>query len=129
LTFRFVCYTTSIEHLDLISTTFASPMDEGAHKRKRLIAVAAATCVSLACGTNYAYSAWGPQFAQKLQLSNTESNLIVRNLSCLLLHMNLHMNLHMYSLSLSLSREQLEMSACMRPASRWATWLTGVVHT
>ena len=41
-----------------------------------LIAVAAATLCSLACGTNYAYSAWGPQFAQKLNLTNTQSNLI-----------------------------------------------------
>ncbi|KAF2665016.1 MFS general substrate transporter [Microthyrium microscopicum] len=51
-------------------------MDESSHRTKRLLAVAAATVVSLACGTNYAYSAWAPQFAQKLQLTATESNLI-----------------------------------------------------
>lgn len=36
----------------------------------------AATCISLACGTNYVYSAWGPQFGAKLKLSSTEQNLI-----------------------------------------------------
>jgi len=36
----------------------------------------AATVISLACGTNYVYSAWAPQFADKLHLSATESNLI-----------------------------------------------------
>jgi hypothetical protein len=41
------------------------------------MAVVAATTVSLACGTNYAYSAWAPQFAEKLLLTATESNLIV----------------------------------------------------
>lgn len=52
-------------------------MEETSHRRRRIAAVAAATCVSLACGTNYAYSAWAPQFAERLKLSNTESNLIV----------------------------------------------------
>lgn len=46
------------------------------HKRSRLISVAAATVIALACGTNYVYSAWAPQFAQKLKLSSTETNLI-----------------------------------------------------
>ncbi|ETN43774.1 uncharacterized protein HMPREF1541_11098 [Cyphellophora europaea CBS 101466] len=45
-------------------------------KRTRLISVIAATVISLACGTNYVYSAWAPQFAQRLQLSATQSNLI-----------------------------------------------------
>jgi phosphate/sulfate permease len=53
-------------------------MEETSHRKRRIGAVIAATCVSLACGTNYAYSAWGPQFAEKLQLSATQSNLIVR---------------------------------------------------
>ncbi|KOS21485.1 putative membrane protein [Escovopsis weberi] len=44
--------------------------------RGRLIASAAATVISLACGTNYVYSAWAPQFADRLKLSATESNLI-----------------------------------------------------
>ena len=30
--------------------------------------------------TQYAYSAWAPQFADKLQLSATQSNVIVRRL-------------------------------------------------
>ncbi|GFP53631.1 hypothetical protein ACSS6W_001202 [Trichoderma asperelloides] len=45
-------------------------------RRGRLIALVAATVISLACGTNYVYSAWAPQFAEKLRLSTTESNLI-----------------------------------------------------
>ncbi|KAI1083592.1 MFS general substrate transporter [Whalleya microplaca] len=42
----------------------------------RIVSSVAATIVSLACGTNYVYSAWAPQFADKLLLSATESNLI-----------------------------------------------------
>ncbi|EMT66404.1 hypothetical protein FOC4_g10006808 [Fusarium odoratissimum] len=42
----------------------------------RIIASIAATILSLACGTNYVYSAWAPQFAERLKLSSTESNLI-----------------------------------------------------
>ncbi|EHK20243.1 uncharacterized protein TRIVIDRAFT_154843 [Trichoderma virens Gv29-8] len=49
--------------------------EQDAH-RGRLIATVAATIISLACGTNYVYSAWAPQFAEKLRLSTTESNLI-----------------------------------------------------
>ena len=40
-------------------------MEERSHRNKRIIAVAASTIISLACGTNYAYSAWAPQFAEK----------------------------------------------------------------
>ncbi|KAL4870069.1 hypothetical protein BDV12DRAFT_166540 [Aspergillus spectabilis] len=43
---------------------------------KRIVSVVAATLVALACGTNYAYSAWAPQFAQKMKLSSTQTNLI-----------------------------------------------------
>ncbi|KAH3960776.1 hypothetical protein HBI24_201000 [Parastagonospora nodorum] len=46
------------------------------HKKTRIISVVAATTIALACGTNYAYSAWAPQFADKLQLSATQSNII-----------------------------------------------------
>ncbi|KAI4139705.1 MAG: hypothetical protein L6R39_006159 [Caloplaca ligustica] len=42
----------------------------------RVISVIAATIIALACGTNYAYSAWGPQFAERMKLSSTQSNLI-----------------------------------------------------
>ncbi|KAK2742758.1 hypothetical protein FQN55_007699 [Onygenales sp. PD_40] len=45
-------------------------------KFQRLLSVVAATLISLACGTNYVYSAWAPQFAEKMKLSSTESNLI-----------------------------------------------------
>ncbi|QDS70604.1 hypothetical protein FKW77_000345 [Venturia effusa] len=51
-------------------------MDESKHRRARYIAVGASTAISLACGTNYAYSAWAPQFAERMQLSATQSNLI-----------------------------------------------------
>lgn len=44
--------------------------------RARMVSSVAATLIALACGTNYVYSAWAPQFADKLQLTTTESNLI-----------------------------------------------------
>ncbi|KAL5388069.1 hypothetical protein PMIN06_011491 [Paraphaeosphaeria minitans] len=46
------------------------------HQKTRVVSVVAATAIALACGTNYAYSAWAPQFAEKLQLSTTQSNII-----------------------------------------------------
>ncbi|CAA9960507.1 MFS transporter [Pyrenophora teres f. maculata] len=46
------------------------------HQKTRILSLAASTCIALACGTNYAYSAWAPQFADKLQLSATQSNVI-----------------------------------------------------
>ncbi|RYO75046.1 hypothetical protein DL766_000858 [Monosporascus sp. MC13-8B] len=42
----------------------------------RIVSSMAATAIALACGTNYVYSAWAPQFADRLSLSATESNLI-----------------------------------------------------
>ncbi|KAI0532562.1 major facilitator superfamily domain-containing protein [Xylaria digitata] len=42
----------------------------------RIISSIAATTLALACGTNYVYSAWAPQFADKLHLSATESEVI-----------------------------------------------------
>lgn len=64
----------------------------------RKVSVVAATVISLACGTNvrlpalqysvpsdlqqYAYSAWAPQFATRLKLSSTQSNLIVSIPDC-----------------------------------------------
>ncbi|CAK7198271.1 hypothetical protein SEUCBS139899_000931 [Sporothrix eucalyptigena] len=51
-------------------------MHEKAAHRARIISSVAATVISLACGTNYVYSAWAPQFADKLKLSATQSNLI-----------------------------------------------------
>ncbi|KAK4157256.1 major facilitator superfamily domain-containing protein [Chaetomidium leptoderma] len=44
--------------------------------RARLVSSVAATMISLACGTNYVYSAWAPQFADRLHLTTTEINLI-----------------------------------------------------
>ncbi|KAF2456923.1 major facilitator superfamily domain-containing protein [Lineolata rhizophorae] len=51
-------------------------MADKAHFKTRVVSVVAATTISLACGTNYAYSAWGPQFAERMKLSATQSNLI-----------------------------------------------------
>ncbi|KAL8986765.1 MAG: hypothetical protein Q9177_003967 [Variospora cf. flavescens] len=51
-------------------------MSERRLKVARVISVVAATVVALACGTNYAYSAWGPQFAERMHFSSTQSNLI-----------------------------------------------------
>ncbi|KAL2172834.1 hypothetical protein VTG60DRAFT_12 [Thermothelomyces hinnuleus] len=44
--------------------------------RARLLSSVAAVMISLACGTNYVYSAWAPQFADKLHLTTTQINLI-----------------------------------------------------
>ncbi|PWY89519.1 MFS transporter [Aspergillus sclerotioniger CBS 115572] len=51
-------------------------MTGSSHKTKRITSVVAATLVALACGTNYAYSAWAPQFAHQMKISSTESNFI-----------------------------------------------------
>ncbi|KAI9880115.1 MAG: hypothetical protein M1830_005360 [Pleopsidium flavum] len=51
-------------------------MSETALRAARVVSVIAATIISLACGTNYIYSAWAPQFAERLKLSSTQSNLI-----------------------------------------------------
>ncbi|KAI4095776.1 MAG: hypothetical protein LQ339_007139 [Xanthoria mediterranea] len=51
-------------------------MSERTHLLTRVVSVIAATFISLACGTNYAYSAWGPQFAERMRFSSTQSNLI-----------------------------------------------------
>ncbi|KAL5629012.1 hypothetical protein BROUX41_002403 [Berkeleyomyces rouxiae] len=51
-------------------------MRDSAVHRARLVASVAATMISLACGTNYVYSGWAPQFADRLKLSVTQSNLI-----------------------------------------------------
>ncbi|PBP24743.1 putative major facilitator superfamily transporter protein [Diplocarpon rosae] len=55
----------------------------------RIVSSIAATTISLACGSNYVYSAWGPQYAERLKLSSTEQNLI-----------GLSGNLGMYSLGI-----------------------------
>lgn len=51
-------------------------MSDRSHRTARIITSIAVTFIALACGTNYAYSAWAPQFAEKMQLSATQSNLI-----------------------------------------------------
>ncbi|GAM34717.1 hypothetical protein TCE0_015f02471 [Talaromyces pinophilus] len=43
---------------------------------QRVIAAVAATLISLASGTNYAYSAWAPQFAERMVLSSKQINMI-----------------------------------------------------
>ncbi|KAK2067792.1 hypothetical protein P8C59_001499 [Phyllachora maydis] len=51
-------------------------MRENQLHRARIISSGAATLISLACGSNYVYSAWAPQFTERLHLSATESNII-----------------------------------------------------
>ncbi|GFF35935.1 uncharacterized membrane protein YMR155W [Aspergillus udagawae] len=51
-------------------------MTSSIHQSRRIISVIAGTLAALACGTNYAYSAWEPQFADRMKLSSTESNFI-----------------------------------------------------
>ncbi|GAP93269.2 putative major facilitator superfamily transporter [Rosellinia necatrix] len=50
-------------------------LDDQMHNA-RVVSSVAATIIALACGTNYVYSAWGPQLADRLHLSATESQLI-----------------------------------------------------
>lgn len=57
-------------------TMHPPPPAEQTHRKTRFISVIAATTIALACGTNYAYSAWAPQYAERMQLSATQSNLI-----------------------------------------------------
>lgn len=42
----------------------------------RVLSVIAASAIGLAAGTNYAFSAWGPQFAEQLSLTATQINLV-----------------------------------------------------
>ncbi|CCC08274.1 hypothetical protein SMACR_01822 [Sordaria macrospora] len=58
-----------------MTTTTKTMLDQQLY-RARLVSSIAATAISLACGTNYVYSAWAPQFADKLHLTTTQSNLI-----------------------------------------------------
>ncbi|PSR81892.1 major facilitator superfamily domain-containing protein [Coniella lustricola] len=51
-------------------------MSESNAHRARIISSVAATLISLACGSNYVYSAWAPQFAERLKYSTTQSNLV-----------------------------------------------------
>ena len=45
-------------------------------RRARILSVIAGTAIALSCGTNYAFSAWEPQFAERLSLTATQANLI-----------------------------------------------------
>ncbi|KUJ24444.1 MFS general substrate transporter [Mollisia scopiformis] len=42
----------------------------------RLAALVAATTACLGSGTNYAYSAWAPQFSERLRITSAQSNLL-----------------------------------------------------
>ncbi|EED13194.1 MFS transporter, putative [Talaromyces stipitatus ATCC 10500] len=48
----------------------------GSLHTQRVISGVAATLIALASGTNYAYSAWAPQFAERMVLSSKQSNMI-----------------------------------------------------
>ncbi|OQO02150.1 hypothetical protein B0A48_11702 [Cryoendolithus antarcticus] len=54
----------------------ALPPTPAPHRNARILSVIAATLIALACGTNYGFSAWSPQFATTLSLSATQINLI-----------------------------------------------------
>lgn len=54
----------------------SSPSPESAHHKTRIISVIAGTVIALACGTNYGFSAWAPQFAEHLSLSATQINVV-----------------------------------------------------
>lgn len=57
--------------------TRLSRMDiEREHHTTRVLSVIAASAVGLAAGTNYGFSAWAPQFAERLHLTATQINLI-----------------------------------------------------
>ncbi|KZF23431.1 MFS transporter [Xylona heveae TC161] len=59
-----------------MSNTSFPDASDSTHRTTRIVSVIAATAVALACGTNYVYSAWAPQFAERMKLSSTQSNLI-----------------------------------------------------
>ncbi|KJX98830.1 hypothetical protein TI39_contig387g00011, partial [Zymoseptoria brevis] len=50
--------------------------EEKAHRTARILSSVAATMIALSCGTNYGFSAWAPQFAARLHLTATQTNLI-----------------------------------------------------
>lgn len=54
----------------------ASASPEQSHHKARIVSVVAGTLIALACGTNYGFSAWAPSFAERLNLSATEINII-----------------------------------------------------
>ncbi|KAI1294472.1 major facilitator superfamily domain-containing protein [Xylaria venustula] len=79
----------------------------------RIVSSIAATTIALACGTNYVYSAWAPQFADKLHLSATESEII-----------GLFGNLGMYSLGVPIG--MFVDSRGPRPAVLAGSFLLGL---
>ncbi|KAF2154431.1 MFS general substrate transporter [Myriangium duriaei CBS 260.36] len=54
----------------------SSKLQDDPLRVSRIISVIAATWIAISCGTNYAYSAWAPQFAEQLHLTATQSNII-----------------------------------------------------
>ncbi|KAF2719320.1 putative MFS transporter [Polychaeton citri CBS 116435] len=51
-------------------------LDEASTRKARISTVVAGTCIALACGTNYAYGAWAPDFAERLDLTATQEEMI-----------------------------------------------------
>lgn len=51
-------------------------MKQDGHRNARILSSVAATVIALSCGTNYGFSAWAPQFANKMHLSATQINLM-----------------------------------------------------
>lgn len=92
-----------------------APLSERDLHRVRIVSSVAATAISLACGTNYVYSAWAPQFADKLHLSTTQSNLI-----------GVAGNLGMYTMGVPIGMVIDRMHAGPRPAVMLGALLLGL---
>ncbi|EJT68217.1 hypothetical protein GGTG_14203 [Gaeumannomyces tritici R3-111a-1] len=92
-----------------------APLSERDLHRARIVSSVAATAISLACGTNYVYSAWAPQFADKLRLSTTQSNLI-----------GVAGNLGMYTMGVPIGMVIDRMHAGPRPAVMLGALLLGL---
>lgn len=57
-------------------TAIMAPTREQQLQIARVVSLVASVAISLAAGTNYVYSAYAPQLAERLNLSATETNLI-----------------------------------------------------
>lgn len=60
-----------------VPATMHHPQEHGqAHRNARILSSVAATVIALSCGTNYGFSAWAPQFANRMALTATQINLM-----------------------------------------------------
>lgn len=69
--------TESEAHTRTDLATMLRPQEHGqAHRNARILSSVAATIIALSCGTNYGFSAWAPQFANRMALTATQINLM-----------------------------------------------------